>query len=512
MRPCDSILGTNRFTAGTRPGCSTNPPPRDPAPESTRISDHALGRTSGAELREGNSLVLLRNGYATFADWLRAIRGAERWIHLENYIFFDGEIGRAFADALAERVEAGVTVRVLYDWYGSWDANTTLWRDLRAKGVDVRTINPPQLSEPLGVLRRDHRKLLAVDGVYGSVGGVGIADPWLHEDPESGLPYRDTCVAVTGPAVADIEAAFAGVWDLNGTPLPDAERPKAEEIAATGQTRARVLIQEPGKMRVSRLLQVLTASVEDRIWIADAYFLADRILREALIAAALDGIDVRLLLPSTNGLRLFGAISRASVRPLLEAGARIWEYSGPMMHAKTIIADGWCARVGSTNLNLTGLMTNWEIDVIVQDVEFGLLMEEMFLDDLNHAEELTLDGRKVRGGSGRRRMRGLATGAGPQGTTSVASLGTALAQGALSDALSRSERKFDAGAGAAALVGALVIAKFPRLFALPVAAVLGMFAATGLARALRIGRHPRGTGGPARNHEVNAQRADAREH
>ena len=88
-------------------------PPRDPAPESTRISDHALGRTSGAELREGNSLVLLRNGYATFADWLRAIRGAERWIHLENYIFFDGEIGRAFADALAERVEAGVTVRVL---------------------------------------------------------------------------------------------------------------------------------------------------------------------------------------------------------------------------------------------------------------------------------------------------------------------------------------------------------------------------------------------------------------
>ena len=479
-------------------------PSSDPTPESSRISDQALARTSGAVLRDGNSLVLLRNGYATFADWLKAIRGAERWIHLENYIFFDGEIGRAFADALAERVEAGVTVRVLYDWYGSWEAHTPLWSDLRAKGIDVRTINPPRLVEPLGVLRRDHRKLLAVDGVYGSVGGVGIADQWLHEDPGSGLPYRDTCVAVTGPAVADIEAAFAGVWDLNGTPLPDQERPKAEEIVPTGQTRARVLIQEPGKMRVSRLLQVLTASVEDRIWIADAYFLADRILREALIAAALDGIDVRLLLPSTNDLRLFGAISRASVRPLLEAGARIWEYSGPMMHAKTIIADGWCARVGSTNLNLTGLMTNWEIDVIVQDAEFGVLMEEMFLDDLDHAEELTLDGRKVRGGSGRRRIRGLATGAGLQSTTSVASLGTALAQGALSGALSRSERNFDAGSGAAALV----VAKFPRLLALPVAAVLAMFAATGLARALRLGRHPRPATG---NHEVDAARDDSHE-
>ena len=112
MRPCDSILGTNRFTARTRPGCSTNPPPRS----RVRIDPYQRPRARAhqrAELREGNSLVLLRNGYATFADWLRAIRGAERWIHLENYIFFDGEIGRAFADALAERVEAGVTVRVL---------------------------------------------------------------------------------------------------------------------------------------------------------------------------------------------------------------------------------------------------------------------------------------------------------------------------------------------------------------------------------------------------------------
>ena len=113
MRPCDSILGTNRFTARTRPGCSTNPPP----PRSrVRIDPYQRPRARAhqrAELREGNSLVLLRNGYATFADWLRASRGAERWIHLENYIFFDGEIGRAFADALAERVEAGVTVRVL---------------------------------------------------------------------------------------------------------------------------------------------------------------------------------------------------------------------------------------------------------------------------------------------------------------------------------------------------------------------------------------------------------------
>ncbi|MEI6136377.1 MAG: phospholipase D-like domain-containing protein [Chloroflexota bacterium] len=458
-----------------------------PTPD-RRISDQALARTSGAQLHAGNRLTLLQNGDATYNDWLRAIRGAQRWVHFENYIFKNDQIGNKFADALAERARAGVTVRVLYDWYGSMGVGRAFWNALRAQGVDVRTINPPQLADPLGALRRDHRKLVAVDGVYGSVGGTGVADPWLQRAPETGLPYRDTAVAVNGPAVADIERAFAGVWDLNGSTLPADERPNANEIAAVGDMAARVVAQEPGKMRISRLLQVLTASVERRIWIADAYFLADRLLREALMAAAADGVDVRLLLPSTNDLAIVGAISRTSYRPLLEAGARIWEYRGPMMHAKTSVVDGWCSRIGSTNLNITGLMTNWEIDLVIEDAEFGAAMEDMFLADLEDASELTLDGRTVRGGHPRERIRTLARGSGAAVPTTMASLGGALAQGALSDVLARNDRNLDAALGGGSLLLALVVARFPRVLSWPLATGLALVGLTAFARAVRAAR------------------------
>ncbi|MFA7296976.1 MAG: phospholipase D-like domain-containing protein [Dehalococcoidia bacterium] len=450
----------------------------------TGVSEHALQRTSGAELHFGNRIALLPNADVAYDNWLEAIRGARRWIHLENYIFRSDEVGTRFADALAERAQAGVTVRVLYDWYGSLGVPLSFWASLRARGVDVRAVNPPRLTDPLALYQRDHRKLLAVDGEYGSVAGMGIADAWLERAPDTGLPYRDTAVAIHGPAVADIERAFAGVWRLNGKPLPTAECPTAGSIPAPGGMAARVVVQEPGKMRISRMLQVLTAGVEHRIWIADAYFLADQILREALIAAARDGIDVRLLLPSTNDLPLVGALSRTSYRPLLQAGARIWEYRGPMMHAKTSLADGWCARIGSTNMNITGLMTNWEIDLIVQDEQFGTAMEEMFLRDLDDARELVIEGRSVRGGRGVRDVRQLSRVHGSRASSTIASLGGALAQGAISDVLDRNERNINAGVGLAAAVSALAVARAPKVLAWPVAAGLGLFAVERAARAV----------------------------
>lgn len=461
-------------------------------PPVRRISEHALLRTSGATPRSGNRLAILRNAEATYDDWLRAISEAKRWIHLDNYIFLDDDVGARFAEALAERARAGILVRVLYDWYGSWNVGAAFWSSLRDAGVEVRTINPPHPVDPLGVLRRDHRKLLAVDGVYGSVGGVGIADAWLQRAPDTGLPYRDTCIAVRGPAVADIERAFADIWDLNGAPLPEAERPRVEELEAAGAMSARVVIQEPGRLRISRLLQVLCASTEQRLWIADAYFLADPILREALIAAARDGVDVRLLAPSTNDLPLVGAVSRTNYRSLLEAGARIWEYRGPMMHAKTIVADGWCSRVGSTNLNITGLMTNWEIDVVVEDAAFAAEMERMFLEDLTDARELRLDGREVRGGLGLKRPQSLVRGSGTQMSSTLASLGGALAQGALSTALARDERNLSFAVGAGAVVSAIALVRFPRLLAWPLAVSLCLAGVSALARAFGFRRDRRG--------------------
>jgi len=257
-----------------------------------------------------------------------------------------------------------VSVRVLYDWFGCLDVRRSFWRRMREAGVDVRVVNPPTLGGPLGAIRRDHRKLLAVDGEYASTGGVCISDGWLVTSPETGLPYRDTAVGVRGPAVAEVERAFAGLWSVAGGSLPEAERPDSESIPQAGEVPARVVVQEPRRMRTLRMLQLLTAGVEKRLWITDAYFLSMAILSQSLMSVARDGVDVRVLVPATNDLPWIGALSRTGYRQFLEAGVRIFEYGGPMIHAKTLVADGWWSKVGSTNLNFSSLVANWEIDLV----------------------------------------------------------------------------------------------------------------------------------------------------
>jgi cardiolipin synthase len=453
--------------------------------------NRALERASNAPLRHGNRLTLLRNGPATYDDWLAAIAGAERFIHLENYIFQDDATGRRFADALAAKAADGVPVRVLVDWFGSCDVPLSFWRRLRGAGVDLRIFNPPGFSDPLKVVQRDHRKMIGVDGCYASVGGVCIADPWMDTSPVTGLPYRDTAVAVRGPAVVDLERAFASIWQLSGPPLPPEELLHAGAVLPAGDVAARVIIQEPGRMRMLRVLQLLLAGVQERIWIADAYFLVSAIVREALIAAARDGVDVRILLPASNDLPLVGVMSRYGYRPLLEAGVRIWEYTGLMMHAKTTVADGWWSRIGSTNLNPTGLLTNWEIDLVAEDRTFGAAMEAMYLDDLAHAREIKLRGmRRLRPRPERpesraeRRARRHRTKRSVRVSVIAARVGAALAA-AGDDVVSRNEWAVGTAMSSGLLSLSLLAFRFPRALAWPLALVGALLGTLGLLRQIR---------------------------
>lgn len=465
------------------PGSTTGLPAREP-----RHLDVALRRVSGARLHAGNSVHLLRDGREAYVEWLAEIAAARRWVHLENYIFRDDRVGGLFAEVLCERAAAGVPVRVLVDWYGSYGVPGAFWERLRSAGVEVRLVNPPSLVRPLAAFRRDHRKTLCVDGRYASAGGICIADEWLERSPETGLPYRDTAVALRGPAVADVERAFAGVWDQNGGALPRGERPDASGIAPAGDTPVRVVVQEPGRLRVLRLLEFLAAGVRERFWIADAYFLSVPSLHQALIAAALDGIDVRVLTPGTLDVPVVGPLARTGYAPLLEAGVRIWEYRGLMMHAKTSVADGWSSRVGSTNMNITGLMTNWELDLIVEDAGFGAGMEAMFEEDLADARPVLLrrggrltppPGQALRAPGSRR---GRTRDTGVRAAAAAASTGTAAITG---EALGRNERRvagtISAGLGVVAFAGA----RHPRVLAWPIAAVAGLLGSAGLRNVLR---------------------------
>ena len=452
--------------------------------------DRALARASDAPLRAGNRLTLLKNGPDTYDEWLAAIGRAERWVHLDNYIFRADEIGHRFADALSEKAREGVPVRVLHDWFGCLDVPRSFWRKLRGAGVEVRAVNPPALGTPLGVARRDHRKLVVVDGEYASTGGVCIADGWMVRDPESGLPYRDTAVGVYGPAVADLDRAFAGVWDETGPALPERERPRPGPGA--GDEAVRVVIQEPRKLRILRMLQLLTAGVERRLWITDAYFLSLPILTEALISSARDGVDVRVLLPSTNDLPWIGMLSRTGYRQFLEAGVRIFEYGGPMIHAKTIVADGWWSKVGSTNMNFSSLSANWELDLVAEDQGFGARMEHLFEEDLANAREIRLQGtarrprarpdRPIRS-EDRRARRGVAGSGSGASATALRVGSTALQTG--SAPLQNHEHAIAAAACVALLGTSLLALRFPRLVAWPLAIPGALFGGLGTVRAVR---------------------------
>ena len=195
-----------------------------------------LGRVSDAPLREGNRLALLKNGPDTYDDWLAAIARAEHWIHLDNYIIANDEIGNRFAEALSAKAAEGVTRAGAPRLVRLHERSPLLLEGMREAGVEVKAVNPPTSGPPLGAIRRDHRKLLAVDGEYASTGGVCIADGWMVRSKETGLPYRDTAVSVRGPVVADINRAFASLWGEMVEELPDDERPGPEEIQAAGET------------------------------------------------------------------------------------------------------------------------------------------------------------------------------------------------------------------------------------------------------------------------------------
>ncbi|MGH8160055.1 MAG: phospholipase D-like domain-containing protein [Rhodanobacter sp.] len=361
------------------------------------LAQQALSRTAGAPLLGGNAVELLIDAAAHYAAWLTAIRGAQQRVLLENYIIRDDEVGRAFRDALVERAQAGVFVAVVADWLGCFgQSRNAFWAPLRAAGGQVRIFNPPQLGQSFGWISRDHRKLLVVDGVLGFLSGVCISAKWLG-DPARGMPpWRDTGVALRGPVVAELEAAFAQSWGETGAPLaPLAAAP--EPAVPPGDVSLRLIATTPATAGMYRLDQLIASMARKTLWLTDAYFVGLSPYVQALIAAAGDGVDVRLLVPGSSDIPAVAALSRAGYRPLLKAGIRVFEWNGSMLHAKTAVADGQWARVGSSNLNIASWLSNRELDVAVEDAGFASELAAQYERDLGNATEIVRAARRRHG-------------------------------------------------------------------------------------------------------------------
>lgn len=362
-----------------------------------------LWRIAAADVSSGNTVELLHDGPRTFEVMLGMIDSAQESVVLESYILRSDEIGQRFADALARAVERGVSSRLLTDWIGMRGIRSSFVDALRKAGVEVRVFNPPGLRAWFGLVPRDHRKLLVVDSRVGVTGGVGIGDEWLGKTKRHRGHWRDTAVRIEGPAARDMQSAFEAMWDRVQKRERRGSHRLTRRIArgahldpSTAEPALVGIIQgEPLRLRIARTLQMQAISAERSIWIANAYFVPSWSEIEALMGAARDGVDVRILVPQRNDHPWVTLLTRRYYRRLLTNGVRIWEFRGAMMHAKTSVVDGRWVRVGSTDFNPLGVAINYELDAVIEDAALGTQAEAMFLGDLERSKEITMRSRVV---------------------------------------------------------------------------------------------------------------------
>lgn len=356
------------------------------------LAAQALSRAAGAPLVHGNSIRILKDAGENYPAWLEAIHSARQSIYFENYIMREDSIGNQFADALIAKASRGIRVRLLYDWLGGLtETSGGFWQRLRAGGVEVRCFNPLRFDSPLGWLSRLHRKSLCVDDRVAFVSGLCVGQMWVGYSDRAIPPWRDTGVEICGPVVADVIQSFSRAWAETGPEIPVDELPVRDAIPAAGKIDMRVLGDAAATAGLYRLEQLIAVLAQQTLWLTDAYFVGTTSYVQALRGAAMDGVDVRLLVPGSSGdLRFLRPLSRTGYRPLLEAGVRVFEWNGSMLHAKTAVADSRWARVGSSNLNMASWLGNWELDVAVENAGFANKMEQMYLEDLENATEIVL--------------------------------------------------------------------------------------------------------------------------
>jgi cardiolipin synthase A/B len=394
----DSKPTTEQLVVGASVPSTIDLPTRVEQPGTPSFA-RGLWRIAAADVSSGNRVALLRDGPPTFATMLRLIDGAERSVNLEGYIFRDDEVGRQFARAMMEAASRGVKVRLLVDWFGRLGTHYSFFDEMRAGGVEVRIFNPPGFRRWLGVVPRDHRKLLVVDDRAGVTGGIGIGREWKTGVlTKRRAPWRDTAVLIEGDAAKDMIQAYDAMWRrAMGVERRGSHRltrparsthldPNVHPPALVG-----IIEGEPGRFRISRALQIQAVSAERSIWIASAYFMPSASEVEALTGAARDNVDVRVLVPSRYDHPWIRLATRQYYRRLIRNGVRIWEWRGEMMHAKTSVVDSRWTRIGSTDYNPLGLAINFELDAVIEDRILGAQAEAMFLEDLEQSKEITIN-------------------------------------------------------------------------------------------------------------------------
>lgn len=356
-------------------------------------------------LTKGNHVTLLADGKATYAAMFKAIEKAKNHINLESYIIEDDETGRKFADLLLQKRAEGVLVNIIYDSVGGINTPASFFQRLRDGGIKVVEFNPINPINPLnplkalgqgGFTRRDHRKILIVDGKVAIIGGVNISNvyssgPYISKkNGKKPIHWRDTDVKIEGPSVAEFQKLFLATWLQQQGPIL-AERNYFPALKENGKALVRVVGSTTGQSnRIPFIVYVSTiAFAEHSIHLTNSYFIPDKQIMKALTDAAKRGVDVKIILPGINDFKLALYAQRSYYAELLQSGVKIYEHSSSLLHAKTAVIDNIWSTVGSTNLDYASLLNNDEVNAIVLSHEFAVEMEQMFNKDLEGSEQIT---------------------------------------------------------------------------------------------------------------------------
>ncbi len=353
--------------------------------ELARVSE----AVTGLPLASGNRIEMLHNGEQVFPAMLEVIDGARRTLYLTTYIFESNPIGLRFANALARAVERGVRVRVIVDGFGEWYAWPRIGKILARKGVRVaRFLRPKLLPPTIHFNLRNHRKILVADGWTGFTGGMNIGDRHLAADADNPRRVVDVHFRLEGPVVAQLESVFLDDWAFAGG---EELEPTAERAEPAGRAICRTVVDGPDD-DIDKLVTIVIGAVSaarSEVAIMTPYFLPPRELIGALVAAALRGVEVTVILPEKNNLPFIHWATRNMLWELLERGVKVYYQPPPFVHSKLFVVDGHYVQIGSANLDPRSLRLNFELAVEIFDRPFAALVAGHFEAARSRSREVT---------------------------------------------------------------------------------------------------------------------------
>ena len=354
---------------------------------------------ASAPIVAGNNVEILLNGEQTFPAQLELIRSATRTITYAQYFYADGPVSKDIAYALAERCRAGVGVNVLLDAFGAMRIPGDYVDHMRDSGCHVAWFRPLHRLWPGGKFaNRNHRRSLVVDGRVAITGGSGVSRKWIGNGRVADH-WRDTDVRIDGPAVAYIQGSFAETWlEATGMVL-GGEEYFPTTLTPRGQAHVQVVRSSPatGDFAIYTAFLLAIASARKSILVTNPYFVLDEKMTEAILDAHKSGAKVTVLVPGKIDHNLVRTASRAEFGRLLKAGIEIYEYRAALLHSKTMVIDGVWATIGSTNLDNASFALNDELNVIIYNRDVAQRLEQIFVEDLKHAKQVTFEAWSKRG-------------------------------------------------------------------------------------------------------------------